>query len=184
MKTAAWTTLVIGVAASSLVLGVGQPPTSPGKPPAAEAPAPRVKIDSLAFLAGNWIGTLEGGAAEETWSAARGDSIVGMFRWHHPDGSTNMYELLSIKQEGDAAVLRLRHFDSKFEPWKTEAAGVPALKGELLGPAHVIFRNGTEAGGLASCEYRCTSADVLAVTVSFKAATGREPLKFEFKRSK
>lgn len=174
----------LGGAAMIVMLGAGQPPATASKPtPPNGDVATKVSLSSCAFLAGSWIGTLEGGAAEETWSMPRGDSIIGMFRWHNPDNTTNMYELLSIRQEADGPVLRLRHFDKNFEPWKSESAGVAGMKAEVLGPARVIFRNSGDTGGLASCEYHCPTADQLLITVSFKAAS-REPLKFDLKRTK
>ncbi len=164
---------------------VKAPPTTtaPAATPAATPTSgTREAVKRLAFLKGTWSGTMEGDPVEETWSAPSGDMMIGMFYWQH-EGKTTMSEMLSVKAEGDDAVLRLRHFDSKFDPWKGECDGVAGLKATTVESSRVVFTNQTEVGGLASCEYDCTSADTLKVTVSFK--DGKRPaLNFELKKAK
>lgn len=160
-------------------------PKPADKPPTAtktQASDTRPAVKQLAFLKGTWSGTMEGDPVEETWSAPAGDTMIGMFYWQH-EGKTTMSEMLSVKAEGDDAVLRLRHFDSKFDPWKGECDGVAGLKATTVESSRVVFTNQTEVGGLASCEYHCTDKETLKVTVSFKDAK-REPLKFELKKAK
>lgn len=180
--------LILRVVGALVVGAVGvsafQPPAQSTTPAARDNAAPAkpdpTKLATLAFLKGTWGGTMNGDPVEETWSAPSADTIIGMFRWQH-DGATTMYELLAIKNEPEGPTLRLRHFDAKFEPWKNEAAGVAAMRAAEVSENRVLFKNESDVGGLASCEYHRTNPDTLAITVSFKDAK-REPLKFELKK--
>lgn len=157
-------------------------PAQPPVPPATATPASDPEcLKPLAWLAGSWTGTMEGDPVEETWSGAMGDSIIGMFRWQH-EGKTVLYEMLAIKAEGSTPTLRLRHFDSKFNPWKDELVTIATLPLAESSTSSVLFKNNTNIGGLASCEYRRTG-DTLAITVSFKDDS-REALKFTLMRAK
>lgn len=160
-----------------------QQPAEKTAAPAAVAPGNAAGAESLtqlAFLKGTWAGDMHGDPVEESWSGPGGDSIMGMFRWNS-GGKTTMYELLSIKDEGGVAVLRLRHFGTDFTPWKGECDGVAALKATEVKPNLVVFTNDSGVGGLAACRYECPSPDVLKVKVSFKDEK-REALEFELKR--
>lgn len=179
--------VLVGISVAGLlasVAGMGRQPQPVEKaavPAAATADAPEVA--ALAFLRGTWRGEMEGDPVEETWSAPSGDSIIGMFRWQH-EGKTTLWEMLSVKAEGGAAVLRLRHFGGDFSPWRGECDGVAAMKATTVEKARVVFTNEGTIGGVASCEYACPNADELVVVVSFKAETGREALRFTLKRAK
>ena len=175
----------IVAAAAALVMllsagGLGQPETKPAG--SAPAPAPKAGggLDSLAFLKGTWSGKMGEDWVEETWSAAHGDSIIGMFRWQVAgSGQTTMWEMLAIKQEAGKPVLRLRHFDAKFEPWKSESGSVEPMPAAEMSATRVLFV--AEKGGLKSVEYKSPKADVLAVTVSFRDES-RPALEFELKK--
>jgi len=76
--------------------------------PAAVTPV-KAKVQQLAWLAGAWGGTLGDRVIEQHWSAPSGNSIVAMYRSIQND-QAQLYELLAIEQEGDAVVLRIKHF--------------------------------------------------------------------------
>jgi len=157
------------------------PAASPAVPPAPTPIAAPDPLSTLAFLTGTWRGTVGQDHVEEIWSAPSGDSIVGTFRWVSA-GKTTLYELLSIKAEGEDAVLRLRHFNAKFEPWKGECDGVAALKAIAIEPTKVIFENATQAGGIAGVDYR-TENNTLFITVRF-ADANHPALEFELHKVK
>lgn len=161
-----------------LGLGLGM---QPAEPKVEAAAAVSREVAALAFLEGTWRGEMEGDAVEEVWSAPSGDSIIGMFRWQS-GGKTTMWELLSVRSEGGAAVLRLRHFGPGLEPWKGECEGVAGMKATEVEKSRVVFTNAGEAGDLAACEY-ASEGDVLGITVRFKDEA-REALKFSLKRVK
>lgn len=152
----------------------GAEPDDPAQPRALGA------LSKLAFLQGTWTGLMHGDPVEETWSAPVADGIMGMFRWQ-AEGKTTMWEMLAITVQDDKPVLRLRHFDAKFEPWKGECESIVPLPASTVEDAKVVFTNSEGKGGLVSCEYELEGRDTLKVTVSFKDPQ-REALKFELKK--
>lgn len=76
--------------------------------PAAVTPT-KATVQQLAWLAGAWSGTLGDRIIEQHWSAPSGNSMVAMYRSIRND-QAQLYELLAIEQEGDAVVLRIKHF--------------------------------------------------------------------------
>ena len=137
-------------------------------------------LDKLAFLKGTWSGKVGDDWVEETWSAPHGDSIIGMFRWQS-GGKTTMWEMLSIKEEEGKAVLRLRHFDGKFDPWKNEMGPVEAMPASEVSAGRALFVGAPDGkGGLKNVEYK-VQGDTLEITVRFRDET-RAALEFDLKR--
>jgi hypothetical protein len=66
-------------------------------------------LERLSWLAGQWRSQQGGVVSEEHWSAPAGDCIMGMFR-QVKEGRMQFAELILIEQEGDDAVMRLKHF--------------------------------------------------------------------------
>lgn len=147
--------------------GFGPPPEGQATGTATAAALADECLQPLAWLGGVWVGDVNGDRVEETWSEPSHDSILGMFRWQSK-GRTTLYELLSIKAQAGVAVLRLRHFDAGFEPWKSELGGVAALPLAESGESHALFRNDSDVGGIAACGYRLDTQGRLVITVSFK----------------
>jgi hypothetical protein len=172
------TLLLAAAAAGCVLLGLTQPEPRP-KPVGPIVLEAKSALESLSFLKGSWSGKSGNDWVEETWSAAHGDSIIGMFRWQVDGKQTSMWELLSITDEGGKPVLRLRHFDSKFEPWKSETGPVEPMPAAELSPGRALFS--AERGGLKSVEYKSPKPDVLEITVTFRDA-GREPLELDLRR--
>lgn len=167
-----------------LVIGVGaanQPENKPAGRAHEQADSPDPAVAALGFLQGTWRGRMEGDPVEETWSAPAGDSIIGMFRWQH-GGTTTLWELLSIRAEEGKCVLRLRHFDSDFNPWKSECDGIAPMKATTVEVRRVVFTNTGADGNLASCEYDASEEGTLKIIVTFKAHLQREPLRFSLSR--
>jgi hypothetical protein len=71
----------------------------------------------LSWLTGTWLGHNGEDSVEEHWSALRGDTLVGMFRWVR-DGRVRFYELIAIEREGDFLFLRIKHFDPGLVGWE------------------------------------------------------------------
>ncbi|QOI99735.1 MAG: hypothetical protein HRU70_04270 [Phycisphaeraceae bacterium] len=154
--------------------------SGPPRHDATDAPVSQA-VRSLAFLEGRWVGTMGDDPVEETWSPPMGDSVVGMFRWQN-ESRTTLWELLSIRDEGGVPVLRLRHFNADFAPWKGECEGVAAMPASELTPSRVVFTNPSPIGGVSSCAYERTPADRLAIEIRFKDP-GRPTLRFDLGRA-
>ena len=75
----------------------------------ATTPSMKATVDQLGWVAGAWTGTLGERTIEQHWSAPLGGSILAMYRSLQANKPT-IYELLAIEQEGDAVVLRIKHF--------------------------------------------------------------------------
>ena len=103
-------------------------------PASAEAPAPasapaKATLQDVAFLSGHWVDASEKHLSEEVWTAPSGDSMIGMWRLV-ADGKVRLFELLSLKQEGEGVVLRIRHFDPSFvsREEKTTPVALPLVE--------------------------------------------------------
>lgn len=147
----------------------------------AQAPSKILGITSFSFLAGTWSSTTDEGIAEEMWSAPRGESLMGCFRWCDKEGATKMVELLSIAREKDAVRMRLRHFSDTLVA--KEAGDKPiTLKLEQMVGEKFTFRAESNAGDVESIVYELKS-DTLVVDVTFKAGEKpRDPLHFEMQK--
>lgn len=82
---------------------------------AANDDAPR--IADFAFMAGCWIAEKDGDKMQECWTAPEGNCLIGGFRWLK-DGKLWMSEHITIIDEGDAIMFRLRHFSDKSAAWE------------------------------------------------------------------
>jgi hypothetical protein len=77
---------------------------------ASAAPSPvKATVQQLDWIAGAWSGTLGDRTIEQHWSAPAAGSIMAMYRSIR-NNQVQLYELLAIEQEGDAVVLRIKHF--------------------------------------------------------------------------
>jgi hypothetical protein len=75
-------------------------------------------LSDIPWIAGSWLLEREGERLEEYWGPPLGDSMVGHFRWIR-DGALWITELLSITEEDDTLVFRLRHFSSRMRSWES-----------------------------------------------------------------
>lgn len=74
------------------------------------APAAKATIQQVAFIAGQWTGTLGDRHIEQHWMTPVGTSMVAAYR-NVQGTEPKLYELLVIEQEGDGLVLRIKHFN-------------------------------------------------------------------------
>jgi len=162
--------MAAGIVAAGLVAGAA---------PRAELPrADKLTIASVAFMAGQWKGEMDGGVSEEHWSKPHGNNVMGMFRWLKADGTPVMFEILAITEESDGVYLRLRHFSAKLGA-KEEKDDPMTLKLAEATASKAVFRGVEKEKRLAACIYERT-ADGLNITVEFPDPT-REPLRFTLK---
>jgi hypothetical protein len=78
---------------------------------------PPATIDSIAWLAGSWVGEGLGGEVEEIWSAPSAGSMMGGFKLLQ-QGEVAFYELILIREVEGSLVLELKHFNSDLTGWE------------------------------------------------------------------
>lgn len=121
MRRAIW-----WAAVPALVLLMAVPAPADGRA-ADEKP---VTVENLAWLSGQWLGTLNGREIEEIWSEPRGDVLIGMFRMvtehEGPAPGANridVYEFFALEPHpAGGLVLWLRHFYPGLKAWEDKGA--------------------------------------------------------------
>jgi hypothetical protein len=73
-------------------------------------PLSGVRPANLLWICGGWSGQRGEDPIDEYWSQLQGDILLGMFRWLHA-GQLRFSELMSLENEEDDLVLRIKHFD-------------------------------------------------------------------------
>lgn len=113
-------------------------------------------VKGLAFLEGKWAATVEGELWEEQWMAPSEDSAVGICR-AIKNGRTFLYEVLTVEQDEEGAVLRLKHFNRGLVGWeeKDVAVEVPLVS---LTAGEAVF---AKVDGSLRLTYRRTGPDEL-----------------------
>lgn len=162
--------IVCAAVAGAVALSVAGNPES-GRP---------AGLDQVAFLAGAWAGPMGADHVEEHWTAPRGTSVLGMFRWVRADGAPIVFEILTITKEGDDVLLRLRHLDAKLQPWPSEVTPVTLRLAEAS-DRRAVFRAIEDEKKLTAVTYECPTPDELRILVEFQ--NGREPLRFRLDRT-
>ena len=113
--------------------------TAEDKPQAASTEDVHPKLAALSWLAGHWVTKRFDDQLEEIWSAPKGDSMMGMFRWIK-GGKASIYELCTITVEDDDLIFRIRHFHGpKLDAWEDKEAAL-TLKATNLEPNVVAFQ--------------------------------------------
>jgi len=67
-----------------------------------------LKVDSLAFMAGEWERTEGAAKMEEHWTAPLGGCMMGMFRQVNGDRKLREFEV--IEETSDGVVMTVKHF--------------------------------------------------------------------------
>jgi Domain of unknown function (DUF6265) len=194
---------LLGGALGVAAIAPGQAPPAqpaPAKPAPAELPkaapasdstaAKAIELSWFAVMEGTWRGDMGGSFIEEIWSAPRGDMVMGCFRWCDPAGNAAMLEMLTIRREGDAIRLRLRHYSPTLVAKEEKATPVTLLLESAAG-TKATFRAEKDSGDLASVSYE-VEGDTLRIEIAFAAPpapegdkparNARPPLRFELKK--
>lgn len=82
--------LLMAITVTGVLLGGADRPAAP-------------TLDSLSWMAGSWSGTTRGIDMEEHWTAAKGNSMIGVHR-DVGKGRTLSFEFLRIEQQGNQIV--------------------------------------------------------------------------------
>lgn len=104
-----------------------------------------VTIGKLAWLSGVWRGRTGAGndPIEEHWSEPMAGSMVGMFRLVQ-EGKVEFYELITIEEEPDALVLRIKHFYPDMKGWEEKDESVAFHLCALSEGEAVFFKRNSE----------------------------------------
>lgn len=119
-----------------------------------------LKVEDLAWMAGRWTGTMGDAPLEEQWSVPAGGTMMGMFRWMKKNGTTSMYEFLTIEPSPQGPVYYMRHFNPGLIAWEEKDA---PLRCPLTasGPREATFACDGEATKLTFKRTSETSMTVL-----------------------
>lgn len=79
--------------------------------------SPNATLNEIKWLAGHWVGEALGGITEEIWSPPLGNSMMGAFKLSK-DNAVIFYELVTIVEENQSLILRLKHFNSQLKGWE------------------------------------------------------------------
>ena len=77
------------------------------------------QLSDAAWLAGHWVSNREKVVAEEIWTAPRGNSMLGTFRLVE-GGRLKFTEIMTLIEDKDGVVLRIRHFTPLLDPWEKD----------------------------------------------------------------
>ena len=156
----------IGLAALLLAAhaALAQAPASPPAPPPA-------KIESMAWLAGYWVGEGLGGTMEDIWMPPRDGVMLGAFRLTKPDGK-GFYELFWIEEWEGSLRFVVKHFHPDWVGWeeKDQALRMP------------LRRIGTSEFSFGGVGFRREGDDGLAVDLTMRmkdGSTRTEVLRFK-----
>jgi hypothetical protein len=154
MSTATMLAIALFAGAAGLAHPQQLAPTAP--------PVAGVKLDSLGWMAGHWIGT-GSDVSEEVWLPPTADAMLGMWRWANA-GTMRLYELLTIAREQDRIVLRLRHFrpDLVALEEKEKPFVLPLVK---IAPREAVFEGIGSDGGPLTISYRRPTGNRLEASV-------------------
>jgi len=141
--------------------------------PSPATPA-RTRVADIAWIAGHWFEDTNGRYSEEAWTGPAGGSMLGMWRTVE-GGRPQTVELLTLSDDPDGLVLRLRHFDPQLVPQETAPL---ALRLAGVEGARATFE-GQGATGPVRVVYHRTSATTLGVTL--EAGTTKEEFNFQTK---
>ncbi len=120
------------------------------------------KVADLAWMTGTWSGGMgQGGSLEENWAVPKNGSMAALVRGFSPDGTTNMIELISIEEEDDSLVLRLKQWNPGMTP---RAEGFQVMKLVESKDRMVKFENIGE-GGLAKLGYSRPADDKFVISI-------------------
>ena len=118
-------------------------------------------LDELAFLEGHWRGG-EDFIFEETWSSAEGGVMTAMARGVS-SGELKVLEYIVTAQEGDAVIMRFKHFRHDYSTW--EDGGPVVLTLTASAENDVTFTADPPSETVKSVRYWMTDADTLQADI-------------------
>ena len=81
------------------------------------ATSPAAKISDMSWYVGRWVGKGFGGALEENFGPAMGNSMIGSFRLVQ-ENKPVFYEFIAIIEENGTIAYKLKHFNPDLTGWE------------------------------------------------------------------
>ncbi|MGK7370512.1 MAG: DUF6265 family protein [Candidatus Halalkalibacterium sp. M3_1C_030] len=99
--------------------------------------SPPATLQDIAWIQGHWQGEAFGGIVEEVWTPPLGGSMMCAFKLV-VNNEVRFYELVTISEEENTLMLRLKHFHKDLKGWeeKNETVDFPLVK---VTPGKVFF---------------------------------------------
>jgi len=85
--------------------------------------SPNSDLSVLSWLAGHWQGEAFGGTTEEVWTSPLAGSMMGSFKLA-VDGKISFYELMTISEEENSLLLRIKHFHQDLKGWEEKEESI------------------------------------------------------------
>ncbi len=164
--------LTAGLLLAALCAGSHAAQTPANSPPTAA----RAGIAASAFMAGHWIGDIQGNLSEEIWTEPAEGSMLGMWRLI-VKGQPRVIELLAIAQVGEGLVMRLRHFDGRLVAREEKDRPIELHLTRVV-DGEVVFEGASADGSPVRLEYRRDGPDGLAAAL----VRGAERDEFRYRR--
>lgn len=135
--------------------------------------SPQAKIGDISWLQGYWQGEIWGGQAEEIWSAPLAGSMMASFKFA-ADEQVNFYEIITLFEQNNSLVLRLKHFSADLKGWEEKDQYMEFKLVKL--EKNIAYFDGYT--------YQLVSPDELHVFVVIDDDGKKQETKFAFKRKK
>jgi Domain of unknown function (DUF6265) len=84
---------------------------------APSASSPPARLSDVQWIQGHWRGEAFGGITEEVWTPPLGGSMMCAFKLV-VDGKVSFYEIVSLAEEGNSLIIRLKHFHGDLKGWE------------------------------------------------------------------
>lgn len=141
-------------------------------------PLSPVSVADLAWLHGAWLGRRGGDLVEEHWSDVAGGAMMGMFRWLQA-GQVRFYELLTLEQDAELVVMRIKHFHPGLRGWEEKDDAVAFTVVRLDQGEVVLLREGGTALWLV---YRLEGPNALVTYFETEGETHTAEDEFRYTR--
>ena len=133
--------------------------------------SPDATLADISWIEGHWRGRAFGGIVEDLWSPPLGNSMMCAFKLV-VDDKVKFYELLTISEENETLMLRLKHFHGDLKGWeeKDETVDFPLVK---VTDNKVFFDGFT---------FERISANRINIYVIIQNKEGKQEMKFSYER--
>ena len=95
-------------------------------------------LAALGWMSGLWLSADDPKRAQERWAVAPGEILMGS-SWEFPKGQPGFAEVMTIRPDGPAVSMFLRHFDGALSnAWEDKAQPI-VFSASSCGPNAVVF---------------------------------------------